>query len=99
VIIIFFNYGKPFLNPLIYVPLAALKQQAESDCTEARVQSGPFSFTLINIQHAPLHGNTTCFRLSTHNMVTYIYNLCKLLLFSIDTVSLRLVFLCIACYF
>jgi len=26
-------------------------------------------------------------------MVTYIYNLCKLLLFSIDTVSLLLVFL------
>lgn len=40
-IILFFNCGKPFLNPLRSVSLAALKQQAEGDCTEASVQSGP----------------------------------------------------------
>jgi len=52
----------------------------------------------IYIQHAPLHSNTTCFwvKYSQHGYVRIFTIHVQLLLFSIDTVSLLLVFLCIA---
>ena len=51
---------------------------------------------VINIQHAPLHSNTTCFKevfiVWLHVFTIYV----QFLLFSVDTVSLLSIFLCIA---
>ena len=59
-----------------------------------------FFYLFINIQHAPLHSNTTCFTVK-YSQYGYIYlQFMYNFSFSIDTVSLLLVFLCIAyCFF
>jgi hypothetical protein len=57
-------------------------------------------FIIIILQHAPLHGNTTCFTVKYSHYgyiyLQFMYNF----LFSIHTVSLISVFLCIAyCFY